>query len=50
MRITEQKQDFKKMGSFKMANLEENLKKINEELEMLDDNELENVAGGVLPV
>ena len=33
-----------------MANLEENLKKINEELEMLDDNELENVAGGVLPV
>ena len=33
-----------------MANLEGNLKKINEELEMLEDNELENVAGGVLPV
>ena len=29
-----------------MATLEENLKKINEELEKLDDEELEQVAGG----
>lgn len=29
-----------------MANREENLKKINAELEMLSDEELENVAGG----
>ncbi len=34
-----------------MANREENLKKINEELEKLSDEELENVAGGdFLPV
>ena len=29
-----------------MANREENLKKINAELEMLSDEELEQVAGG----
>jgi len=29
-----------------MATREENLKKINEELEKLDDEELEKVAGG----
>ena len=29
-----------------MATREENLKKINEELEKLDDEELEQVAGG----
>ena len=29
-----------------MANREENIKKINAELEMLTDDELENVAGG----
>ncbi len=29
-----------------MANREENLKKINAELEKLDDNELDKVAGG----
>ena len=29
-----------------MANREENLKKINEELEKLSDEELEKVAGG----
>ena len=29
-----------------MANREENLKKINDELEKLDDEELEKVAGG----
>ena len=29
-----------------MATREENLKKINEELEKLNDEELENVAGG----
>ena len=29
-----------------MANREENLKKINAELEMLSDEELEGVAGG----
>ena len=29
-----------------MANREENLKKINAELEQLSDEELENVAGG----
>ena len=31
-----------------MATREENLKKINEELEKLDDEELEKVAGGIL--
>ena len=30
-----------------MATREENLKKINEELEKLDDDELDKVAGGV---
>jgi len=30
-----------------MATREENLKKINEELEKLDDEELEKIAGGV---
>ena len=30
-----------------MASREENLKKINEELEKLDDEQLEQVAGGV---
>ena len=30
-----------------MANREENLKKINEELEKLDDEQLEEIAGGV---
>ena len=30
-----------------MATREENIKKINEELEKLDDEELEKVAGGV---
>ncbi len=29
-----------------MANREENLKKINEELEKLDDEQLEKIAGG----
>ena len=29
-----------------MANRDENLKKINEELEKLDDDELDKVAGG----
>ena len=29
-----------------MANREENLKKINEELEKLDDEQLEQIAGG----
>ena len=29
-----------------MANREENLKKINDELEMLSDEELDQVAGG----
>ena len=31
-----------------MATREENIKKINEELEKLSDEELEKVAGGVL--
>ncbi len=31
-----------------MATREENLKKINAELEKLDDEELEKVAGGIL--
>ena len=31
-----------------MATREENLKKINDELEKLDDEELEKVAGGIL--
>ena len=31
-----------------MATREENLKKINEELEKLSDDELEKVAGGIL--
>jgi len=31
-----------------MATREENLKKINEELEKLDDEELEKIAGGML--
>jgi len=31
-----------------MATREENLKKINDELEKLDDNELEQIAGGIL--
>ena len=30
-----------------MANREENLKKINVELEMLSDEELEKIAGGI---
>ena len=30
----------------KMATREENLKKINEELEKLDDEQLEQIAGG----
>ncbi|MBR3497537.1 MAG: hypothetical protein IKO05_00915 [Selenomonadaceae bacterium] len=33
-----------------MATREENLKKINEELEKLDDEQLEKVAGGILLV
>ncbi len=33
-------------GLIKMATREENLKKINEELEKLSDEELEGVAGG----
>ncbi|MBE8949026.1 MAG: hypothetical protein SR3Q1_00275 [Quinella sp. 3Q1] len=33
-----------------MATREENLKKINEELEKLDDEELDKVAGGVIPI
>ena len=32
-----------------MATREENIKKINEELEKLDDEELEKVAGGLMP-
>ena len=32
-----------------MATREENLKKINAELEKLDDDELEKVAGGLMP-
>lgn len=32
-----------------MANREENLKKINEELEKLTDEQLEQVAGGTIP-
>ena len=32
-----------------MATREENLKKINDELEKLDDEELEKVAGGLMP-
>ena len=32
-----------------MATREENLKKINDELEKLSDEELDNVAGGHLP-
>ncbi len=32
-----------------MANREENLKRINEELEKLSDDELEQVAGGTIP-
>jgi len=31
-----------------MATREENLKKINEELEKLDDEQLEKIAGGIL--
>ncbi len=31
-----------------MATREENLKKINDELEKLDDEQLEKVAGGIL--
>ena len=31
-----------------MATREENLKKINDELEQLSDDELDNVAGGLL--
>ena len=31
-----------------MANREENLKKINDELEMLSDDELEQIAGGTV--
>ena len=31
-----------------MATREENLKKINDELEKLDDEELEKIAGGTL--
>ena len=31
-----------------MATREENLKKINDELEKLDDEQLEQVAGGIL--
>ena len=33
-----------------MATREENLKKINEELEKLDDDELDKVAGGITKV
>ena len=33
-----------------MATREENLKKINEELEKLDDEQLENIAGGLHPI
>jgi hypothetical protein len=33
----------------KVATREENLKKINEELEKLSDEELDKVAGGILP-
>ena len=33
-----------------MATREENLKKINDELEKLDDEELDKVAGGVNPI
>ena len=33
-----------------MATREENLKKINDELEKLDDNELDKVAGGITKV
>ena len=32
-----------------MATREENLKKINDELEKLDDEQLEKIAGGILP-
>ena len=32
-----------------MATREENLKKINDELEKLDDEQLEQVAGGLMP-
>ena len=32
-----------------MSNREENLKRINEELEKLSDDELEQVAGGTIP-
>jgi len=33
-----------------MTTREENLKKINEELEKLDDEQLEQVAGGLKPL
>ena len=33
-------------GGEKMSTREENLKKINEELEKLDDEQLEEIAGG----
>ena len=33
-----------------MATREENLKKINDELEKLDDNELDKVSGGITKV
>ena len=33
-----------------MATRDENIKKINDELEKLDDEELEKVAGGVNPI
>ena len=33
-----------------MATREENLKKINDELEKLDDEQLEKVAGGLLVI
>ena len=32
-----------------MATREENLKKLNDDLEKLDDDELDNVAGGMIP-
>ena len=33
-----------------MATREENLKKINEQLEQMSDEELDKVAGGILPL
>ena len=41
-----QKEKFTQRRLIKMATREENLKKINDELEKLSDDELEKVAGG----